>query len=60
MHRWRLDCQRYGLNVFHVFGGTNGMKILEEDINLHDIDAYSLRGKHFYNSIVNFRTNISF
>jgi len=39
-------------------GWINGMEILEEDINLHDIDAYSLRGKHFYNSIVNFRTNI--
>ena len=34
------------------------MKILEEDIKLHDIDAYSLRGKHFYNSIVDFRTKI--
>ena len=34
------------------------MKILEENIKLHDIDAYSLRGKNFYNSIVDFRAKI--
>ena len=34
------------------------MEILEEDIKLHAIDAYSLRGKHFYNGIVDFRTKI--
>jgi 2-polyprenyl-3-methyl-5-hydroxy-6-metoxy-1,4-benzoquinol methylase len=53
-----LDCQRYGLKVFRVIGGINGMKILEEDIKLHDINAYSLRGKHFYKSIVDFRAKI--
>lgn len=34
------------------------MNILKEDFLIHDIDAHSLRGEHFYQSIIDFQKKI--